>query len=224
MNEYHTTLPAITSDGFDDYHDGDGGSIIKGTKLKFSNDAEWTTGSGQAIAANREFLALELLRTLQKWTPGASAPETRVLAPDEKPDVDALNDAAPREEWAEKFGQMRGPYQFAYVLYLIDPQTMAPFTFVTSTAGGAQAVRNLRTATQLARKIRGSNVFPRVRLADEFMRTAFGGRQRPCFDIVGYEVLGRDDAKLAAAAPKQLEHAEPEKAQGPVLRNDKDDK
>jgi hypothetical protein len=106
---------------------------------------------------------------------------------------------------------MCGPWQFAYILYLIDPKTLAPFTFITSTAGGGQAIRNLRTATKLARRIRGPHVFPRVRLADEFMKTAFGGRQRPCFDIVGYEVLGGEDTKVETAAPKQLEHAEPEK-------------
>ena len=210
MTEYQTQLPAITSDGFDDYDDGDNSTIIKGTKLKFSNDAEWTTGGGQAIAAGREFLAIEIFRVTQKWLPDISAPETRVLAPDEKPDIDALNEAAPREEWTEKFGKMCGPYQFAYVLYLIDHQTLAPFTFIASTAGGSIAVRNLRQATYLARRIRGPNVFPKVRLADEYMKTQFGGRQRPCFDIVGYETLGSNDAKLAAAAPKQLEHAESE--------------
>jgi hypothetical protein len=55
-----------------------------------------------------------------------------------------------------------------------------------------------------------------VRLADEFMRTAFGGRQRPSFDIVGYEVLGGgDNPTLAPAAPKQIEHTEPEPKPAP---------
>jgi len=208
--EYQTNLPAISSDGFDDSDDDGGGSIIKGTKLKFSNEGEWTTGSGQAIAADREFLAVEILRVVQKWPVGATAPETHILAPGEKPDINALNDAAPREEWTEKFGKMVGPYQYALVLYLIDVVTLAPFTFVTSTAGGGQAVGNLREATRLARRIRGPGFYPRVRLADEFMRTAYGGRQRPSFDIVGYEVLrGGDNTTLAPAAPRQIEHVEP---------------
>jgi hypothetical protein len=209
--DYQTNLPAISGDGFDDNDDDRGGSIIKGMKLKFSNDGDWVTGSGQAIAAEREFLAVEILRVVQKWLPGASSPETHILTPGEKPNIDALNEAAPREEWVEKFGKMVGPYEYALVLYLIDPETLAPFTYVTSTAGGGQAIGNLREATRLARRIRGSNVYPRVRLADEYMRTAYGGRQRPAFDVVGYEVLrGGDNTTLAPAAPKQIEHTEPE--------------
>jgi hypothetical protein len=211
-DEYQTNLPAIAADGFDDSDDdGGGNSIIKGTKLKFSNDAEWTMGNGQVVPATSEFLAIEILRVIQKWLPGVSSPETRVLLPSERPDVDALNEAAPRTEWCEKFGKMVGPYQYAAVLYLIDPKTMAPFTYVASTAGGGQAIGNLREAVRLARRIRGPNVFPRVRLTDEFMRTQFGGRQRPAFDIVGYEVLGdANNNNLAPAAPKQIEHTAPE--------------
>ena len=35
----------------------------------------------------------------------------------------------------------------------------------------------------MARRIRGQNIYPRVRLGDIHMNTQYGGRQRPTFNI-----------------------------------------
>jgi hypothetical protein len=214
MTNYQTSLPAI-SDGLDDYDDSDSRSIIRGMKLKFSNDAVWLTGGDEPVAADREFVVVEIMRVYQKWI-GELPVETCILAPDEPwPDIDALNKAAPPEEWTTKFDKQMGPWRKCYVVYLLDAKTLAPYTFPTSTDGGGMAVRELRTATRLARRIRGPGVFPKVTLSDMFMKTRYGGRQRPHFnivDIVGFggngEVggNGNGEAKLAATTPKQIEH------------------
>ena len=182
-NGYH-------GDGFCEPDDDDGlHSIIRGTKLKFTNTAQWISAHGDVIEPSREFLAVEVRRVVQKWIDQKPV-ETHILAPDEKPHVDELNETAPKEEWRDRFGQEVGPWQFSNVVYLLDPATMAAFTFPTSTVGGFQAVRTLKDETNRARLLRGDNYFPMVTLGDVHMPTAFGGRQRPAFIVKTFVLIG----------------------------------
>jgi hypothetical protein len=207
MTEANTNLPTTASDGFDDFDDRAPKSIIRGIKLKFTNNAEWLTATGEVIAPDREFLVIEIIRVTQKWVDGMAA-ETRILAPDEPfPDIEQWNAEAPRSEWREAFGRSVGPWQNSYVVYLLDPRTMAGFTFPTSTSGGFRAIQELKDSTRRARMLRGANVFPLVTLDDVFMPTQFGGRRRPCFKIKKFVALGGAAGSIAADdAPKKLEH------------------
>jgi hypothetical protein len=184
-----SAIPAPQSDGFN-APDGAGGSgLIRGEKLKFSNHAEWLSGD-RAIAADRDFIVIKLLRATQKWLDGKPA-ETRILDENECfPDLEVLNAEAPREEWQEAFGQLRGPWQNTTFVYLLDPVTMEAFTWPTDTVGGSIAIRELKDATLRARLLRGANLYPRVRLADKHMSTNYGDRQRPYFNICGFEAIG----------------------------------
>ncbi len=207
------TTPALTasappapapkrSDGFDD-DDGVGASIIKGEKLKFTNTGEWVDGDGDPIAADREFLIVELMKVNQKWIDGKPV-ETHILGSGECfPDIEKLNAEAPRSEWREAFGKMAGPWQNSFVLYLLDPKTMRGFTFPTSTAGGFRAVFELKGDVYRARMLQGDNVYPVVTLADTHMKTQYGGRQRPAFKIVRFVPIGGQARPL-------LEQPEPE--------------
>jgi hypothetical protein len=64
--ELMTTTAAPPSDGFDAPDDG-GKSIIKGTKLKFTNGAQWIDDDDEVITKDREFLVVEIKRIWQKW-------------------------------------------------------------------------------------------------------------------------------------------------------------
>ena len=196
----------IINDGLDG-HDGDDGrvSLIKGTKLKFTKESQWVTGDDTVVESDREFLVVEIVKASQKWVDDKPI-ETIILGATEKfPDIEVLNKAAPPEEWREKFGKSIGPWENAYVVYLVDPETWQIFTFPTGSIGGGQAVRDLREATRLARRVRGPGIYPRVCLTDVFMPTKFEGRQRPSFHIIGYESLGPERAVLAADEPKLIE-------------------
>jgi hypothetical protein len=180
----------IINDGLNglDGDDDDRVRLIKGIKLRFTNDAEWIAGD-DVIAADREFLVVEIIKGEQKWIDDRSV-ETRILGATEKfSDLEKLNDAAPREEWREKFGKEVGPWEHCHVAYLVDPETWQIYTFPTSTGGGGQCVRELRESTGLVRRVRGPDINPRVRLSNTFMKTSYGGRQRPSFEIIGYESL-----------------------------------
>jgi hypothetical protein len=184
-------------------------SIIRGNQLKFGDATtpfKWLDKStGKPFSLERALVAIDLWRVMQKWPPqnDKSPPATRILAPDEKfPDVDKLNAETPKDEWRTgPDGKPKGPYENAFVLYLLDAETMQRYTYVASTIGGKRAVRELRDRVDWMRKFRGSNVYPAVVLADVFMTTDYGGRPRPHFEIMHWIQFG--DAGTPLPAPEQ---------------------
>jgi hypothetical protein len=90
-------------DGFEGYEDEVSGRLIQGTHIKFTNEAMWVTKAGEEIPADLELVVVDILRVVQKWKDKRPVEgETRILAPGEKfPDIKAMNEAAPREEWGE---------------------------------------------------------------------------------------------------------------------------
>jgi hypothetical protein len=195
-------------DGFEGYEDAieggqeRGGQVIQGQIVKFTNEATWEKNDGEEIDENREFIAVDIARVVQKWCDQKPV-ETIILAPHQKfPDVAKMNEEVPREEWVEgPDGNPRGPWQAQHVVYLLDPITMDRFTFPTGTVGGAIATRDLTDKVKWMRKFRGENVFAVVSLRDEFMRTRFGGRQRPHLEVRRWIRFGGGGEPLAVTGP-----------------------
>lgn len=217
MNEL-TNISHQQLDGFEYDDDESGNNLIQGSKIKFTLDFKWVIArSDEVIDPQREFLVMKIVRVVQKWLPGHAKPvENRILRPGEKfPDLEKLNNDAPRSEWRDKFGKRVGPYQGAYVVYLIEvsatSKKVAAFTWVADidTAGANRAINDLRKNIDLTRRVQGRlSLFPRVKLSDTFMPTQYGGRQRPHFDIVDYEPLGPEPeapAQIEPPKPKQVE-------------------
>jgi hypothetical protein len=209
-------------DGFEGFEAGtEGGDqrqgvgVIQGVVLKFSNEAAWTV-VGQRMPEGLELIAVGIARVVQKWIDQLPA-ETRVLAPGEKfPDLEKLNNATPRNEWHEDLnGVLCGPWQRQHIVYLLDPATMDRYTFPTGTTGGAIAVRELVEKTTWMRRYRGQHVCPVVTLSDTFMKTRFGGRQRPHFIIKRWIELDGDAEKAlptpSDGGPRLVENAAAEK-------------
>jgi hypothetical protein len=197
-------------DGFEGYESGteggdqrQAGSVIQGVLLKFSNEAQWTV-VGQRMPEGIELIAVGIARIVQKWLKELPE-ETRVLGPGEKfPDLEELNNAAPRSEWTEDLnGKPRGPWQRQHIVYLLDPATMDRYSFPTGTVGGAICVRELVDKTKWMRRYRGRDVCPVVTLSAVFMNTRFGGRQRPHLVIKRWIELGGDGEKALPAPTEQ---------------------
>jgi hypothetical protein len=201
------TIPVVDGfSGYDDRVEGDdrpqGGGIIKGMLVKFANDATWIDTNDDKLPANLELVVIDVKRVSQKWIDQKPV-ETRELEPGEKfPDVEALNEAAPKDEWHEADGKMHGPWQNQHIVYLLNFETMDRYSYPTGTVGGSIAIRELVDKTNWMRKLRGSGIYPRVALRDVFMHTRWGGRQRPYFEIKGWVQLGGDDKIAALPAPK----------------------
>lgn len=163
------TEPLI--DGFEGYEDGvegvdayQGGGIIKGTLVKFSNEAAWITGDGDEMPNDLELVVVDIARIVQKWADQKPI-ETLVLGPGEKfPDIEQMNEETPRDEWVEgPDGKERGPWQRQHVAYLLNIDTMDRYSWPTGTTGGAIAIRELVDKTRWMRRYRGEGAFPSSR-------------------------------------------------------------
>jgi hypothetical protein len=100
----------------------------------------------------------------------------------------------------------------------LNGETMDRYTFPTGTTGGAIAVRDLVDRTNWMRRFRGPGVFPIVSLTDVFMRTRFGGRQRPHFDIKRWVTLGEDGTALPAAETPLLPDPGAQEVKAPTAK------
>jgi hypothetical protein len=210
-NENLPTIVDARIDGFAGFEDEVEGvtqpksrGVIRGTCIKFTNEATWITSDDEEVSSELELIVDDIGRVVQRWKDGQPI-ETIVLAPGQKyPDVNELNAAVPQAEWEEgPDGKPRGPWQAQFIVYLLNGATMDSFTFPTGTTGGAIAVRDLVDRTNLMRSFHGPDVYPVVSLADVFMRTRFGGRQRPHFNIKRW-VKRRDDGTALPAADTPL--------------------
>jgi hypothetical protein len=223
-------LPTVTDaprvDGFAGFEDEIEGAtrpesrgVIRGTCVKFTNEATWVTSDDEELPAELELIVVDIGRVVQRWKDGQPI-ETIVLAPGQKyPDVNALNEAVPKAEWTEgPDGKPRGPWQAQSIVYLLNGATMDRYTFPTGTTGGAIAVRDLVDRTNWMRRFRGPGVFPIVSLTDVFMRTRFGGRQRPHFDIKRWVKLGDDGTALPAAETPLLPDQGAQEVKAPTAK------
>jgi hypothetical protein len=209
-------------DGFEGYEDRfesdderqqtAAGRVIQGAIIKFTNDAKWVAADGAELAPNRELIAVDITRLVQKWKDRLPV-ETIILEPGQRfPDVKKMNEETPQSEWEKGLdGQLRGPYQKQQILYLLDPVTLDRFCWPTSTVGGDKALRELVDKTKWMRTLCGGQVYPVITLSDTFMPTQYGGRQRPHFIVPRWVSLG--SGKPALVAPPSETVAEPPKAE-----------
>jgi hypothetical protein len=133
--------------------------------LKLTTADVFATREGEVISSNRELVALGLKKFINKFV-GKTLVDTIIVPNNEKvPDIEKMNEAAPREEWSPdpyNDGKMKGPYVLVLVLKLIDLVTLDRFAFVTQSKGGAIAIGDLTDKTKIMRRLRGRDVAPVV--------------------------------------------------------------
>jgi hypothetical protein len=157
------------SDSFDGFEDGVEGQEeqragISEMFASFTNQETYLIRSSDTeLSSDTEYLVVAIDLEVIKWADGK--PDRRLLAPGEKfSNIDSLNLEAPRSEWSEGPGGLRGPWQRQFLLRLLNPATMGRITFVTHTVGGGIAVKDLVARVKWMRRYRGENVFPVVTL------------------------------------------------------------
>jgi hypothetical protein len=208
-----TTKSSAEDDGFNDYtieHEGaeeqtSSGGAIQGELVKFDNQGQWVTRTGDPIDTATEFVAVAIGRFVVKW--GANGPiETVPLQPGEKyPDLGSMNEQTPKSEWREGFdGQLRGPWAGQQVVYLLHPGTLDKLSWPsqTSTIGSAICVRDLIEKVKWMRRFRGQQVYAVIKLASEHMATRYGGRQRPRLAIQRWVTFGSGASIVALPTPE----------------------
>jgi hypothetical protein len=217
------------NDGFDTKGSADGNddpnAPIKGRRIKYgcaSKPMEWVFTDDTPVP-NIPFIAIKLLRAVQKWPPGDSKdrPETRILGPDEAfPDIDKLNANTPRSEWRKgPNGEEKGPYEAAVALYLLDSKTAKQYTFISPTVGAHRAAEDLRETVGWMRELKGERCYAEVELGRTHMPTQHGGRLRPDYVIKRYVTLGANGSGTLSkvdlprlTAPQETEQPSEKKA------------
>jgi hypothetical protein len=176
-----------------DFDGADYGQPIKGTILKCI-DGRWSAKDSTTLRDGEQFLILSTISMLQHWADGLPS-ETILKKPGQPfPDVDELNNQIPQETWEKGLdGKPRPPGQRQWVVYLVrvsDDGSM--FTFLNSTFGARLAVQKLAGQVIAMRTLSGARVLPLVTLAAKPMKTKFGEKMRPHFEIVDWREFGRD--------------------------------
>jgi hypothetical protein len=80
---------------------------------------------------------------------------------------------------------------------LLDPLSAEVFTFTSSTTGGRIGISDLTAQIQLMRRTRPGAV-PIVELQSRQMKTKFGMKPRPFFQVVEWRVKSEEATKLIA--------------------------
>ena len=191
--------------GWDDGVEGDdrpeNAGIIQGTLSKFSAEGLWVDREGNEIPGDLELVAADVIRLVQKWQDQKPV-ETIILQPHQQfPDVEAMNEAVPRDEWEEGPAGLHGPWQAQHLLYLVNLETMDKYSFPSSTIGGRIAIRDLRDRIMWMRRLKGNDVYAVVTLSRSWMNTKYGGRWRPTFNIKRWVRLGGSQAEALPPSP-----------------------
>jgi hypothetical protein len=212
-------LPAaISTDGWnDDYQEATADRPIQGTILRCV-DGHWSDRDGRNFPADVQLLALATTEVCQHWEGSgedAKLLETIVKRPGHPlPSITDLNGKIPESEWATDLnGNPRPPWQRAHVVYFLAEGSAERFTYINSTIGARIAVEALRDKVKWMRAMRGESVVPFVRLSNKPMKTKFGQKLRPDFEIVSWVELGVGIAS-EQPEPKALPTDEERRAAG----------
>jgi hypothetical protein len=118
----------------------------------------------------------------------------------ESPDLDALNSAIPQKDWEEGFDdEPKPPWQMQYSIYFVNPETGEKIISANSTFGQKAAYADLKDKVQFRRRYRGEHVVPVVELSSRTMKTRFGLKPRPHFEVLEWQHFGPPAAPAIAA-------------------------
>jgi hypothetical protein len=190
--------------------------IFSGTMIKFNNAARWETKTGDLLSPDLELVVAGVARVVTKWLPPDGKPDreaTRILQPGEPfPNINAMNEQAPKSEWRETRYGPRPPWQGQHVVCLFDEQTTDEYWWPSpiTTIGSCIAVEDVVKLVKKKRWLEGDNtIYVVVTLADVFFPTSYGGRQRPHLAFRRIVRFGTDCTQVETeAAPTQIEAKE----------------
>jgi hypothetical protein len=178
-------LPAVQFDGGESRD-----RLVQGVILKCV-DGRWKAHDDTPLHKEMQFYVFGVTKGLQHWEDERVVEEIKKKPGEDLPDVEALNDVIPREQWEEGLdGKPRAPWQLNHVVYLLGVQDAMKFTFINSTVGARIAAARLLDRIESMQMIKGPNVIPVVTLDARPMKTAFGEKMRPHFEIVGWHDFG----------------------------------
>jgi hypothetical protein len=188
-----SNLPA-TADGWDAAANDTSASPAKGSSIKFDAGAYFIGREKTLVEPERQFVAIDVREGwlfLKKDCPAEYSMRAINGAKPPRPESFANS-----SEWPTGLsGEPEDPWKYAKFLYLLDPLSAEIFTFTSSTTGGRIGLSDLADQIQLMRRTRPGAV-PIVELQSRAMKTKFGMKPRPFFQVVGWRVKSDEAQKL----------------------------
>jgi hypothetical protein len=187
------------------------GRVGRGSFLRWNDSQHWLDRDG--LTPPSPLLVVAVNEILQRWRGNKS--DNIVDKP--LPDSEMLNSTIPVSEWEKSVdGKPRPPWAHTVVVYLVNLATGETYTYSSATAGAHIAWNLLREAVVTMRMLRGQKCMPLVNLTERPMKTSFGMRQRPHFEIIGWKTPGGDDKAIAAKPTPQVSGPEATAASSPT--------
>jgi hypothetical protein len=147
-------------------------------------DGAWTDPAGAALAKDREWVAAQIVAFHRAFLAEGQPPEFYTRHP--LPDIKALNDAIPREQWRNGMNGQPEPYwHFMKGVVLLDEKTGKTLLWANRTAGAFRAISELQEQVAMRRCTTGANEVPVVRLSSAPWPTQYGMKIRPAFELTG---------------------------------------
>jgi hypothetical protein len=173
--------------------------LLQGIKAKCV-DGVW---SADDMPIPEPLLVSGYTRGLQCWKDGEMLDEL-----DERdeslPDVDALNEQIPQNEWRTGLnGQPEPPWRIVYVVYLTDMETAELYTWINSGYGAMLAYEALTDKIERMTRMHGNWVTEIVKLGKRPMKVKKLNitKQRPHFEHVDWRDLGPPPSQAPAQLP-----------------------
>ena len=182
-----------------------------GAKLLKFVQGDFITREGEKIEPEREFITFGLTKAVQKFV-NKQLVDTIVVEPHaDFPDIKAMNEAAPQEEWGIGLdGRPQGPYTHVLILKFLDVETFNRYAFITNSMGGGVAVGDLTDKCKIARRIHGPNVTAVVTCHSTRWQTKFNPHgKRPDFRIKRWMPLDGDGGKRLVMPTEALKSITP---------------
>jgi hypothetical protein len=165
--------------------------MIKGAILKCV-DGTWSAKDGSEINTAMKFLCIGTRQALQRWQDASPIEVIAKEAGKSLPDVNELNARIPQDEWETGLdGRPRPPWTRAWFADFIRESDAAAYTFVNSTFGARIAVERLDDKVFRMRMLMGADVVPIITLGSAPMKTQFGTKLRPEFNVTAWRELNR---------------------------------
>jgi hypothetical protein len=196
QNALTPTTNNLPADGWDAAANDSSASPAKGSSIKFDAGAYFIGREKTLVDESRQFVAIDVREGwlfLKKDCPA----EYSMRAID-GPKPPRPSSFANPSEWPDGLDRKpNDPWRYAKFLYLLDPVSAEVFTFTSSTTGGRIGLSDLCAQIQLMRRTRPGAV-PIVELQSRQMKTKFGMKPRPFFQVVGWRVKSDEAQKLLA--------------------------
>jgi hypothetical protein len=191
-----TNLPVLLSGGIGRK------TPMNGPQAKYVEATKWTT-DGDPLPDD-VFLVTDMFQVSTCFGEGEILDQVMPTPGEPLPDEDALNKAIPESDWPAGFdGKPRPPWVRQYVVHLLRLHDAAAFTFVNGTNGSRVAFDRLESKIKSMQLLRGRRVVPLVRLGEAKMKTSFGPKMRPHFDVIEWRVIeDGGESPVLIEAPK----------------------